>query len=52
MRKSIKMKRIFTLLFLVVAVSFTNAQNTEKAKKLLDEVSAKMNTYKNMYVEF
>lgn len=46
------MKRIFTLLVLVTGISFTGAQNTEKAKKILDEVSAKMNTYQNMYVEF
>jgi len=52
MKKPIKMKKIIPLL-IVLASSFTMfAQGGNKAQKLLDEVSAKMNTYKNMYVEF
>ena len=52
MKKIVKMKNI---VFLVVAmVSFTTAfsQSDSKSKVLLDEVSAKMNTYQNIYVEF
>ena len=46
------MKKIIPLL-IVLVTSFTMfAQGGNKAQKLLDEVSAKMNTYKNMYVEF
>ena len=52
MKKVIKMKRIFTLLILILTTTLMNAQGTDKAKKILDEVSVKMNTYKNMYVEF
>jgi len=47
------MKKI-TFLLLVAMVSLTTAfaQSDSKSKKLLDEVSAKMNTYQNIYVEF
>lgn len=49
----VKMKKI-TFFLVLVLVSFTaiNAQSDTKSKTLLDEVSAKMNTYQNMYVEF
>lgn len=46
------MKRIVTVAVLLVSTAFTFAQGTQKAQKLLDEVSAKMNSYQNMYVEF
>ncbi len=52
MKKIVKMKKI---VFLIVAMgSFTTAfsQSDSKSKVLLDEVSAKMNTYQNIYVEF
>jgi len=47
------MKKITFFLILAIA-SFTTvfAQSDSKSKKLLDEVSAKMNTYQNIYVEF
>lgn len=47
------MKKI-TFLLIVVMVSLTTAfaQSDSKSKELLDEVSAKMNTYQNIYVEF
>ena len=48
------MKKITFFLILAVA-SFTVAyaqSSDSKSKKLLDEVSDKMNTYQNMYVEF
>ena len=49
----VKMKKI-TFFLIVTMVSLTTAfsQSDAKSKKLLDEVSAKMNTYQNMYVEF
>jgi len=40
---------IFSLLF-ISTVSF--GQNSEEAKNLLDEVSTKMSSYKNMYIGF
>lgn len=40
---------LFLSLF-ITAISFS--QNDEKAKSLLDEVSAKMGAYKNMYIGF
>ena len=53
MKKMVKMKKI-TFLLLVTMVSLTTAfaQSDSKSKNLLDEVSAKMNTYQNIYVEF
>ena len=53
MKKMVKMKKI-TFLLIVAMVSLTTAfaQSDSKSKKLLDEVSAKMNTYQNIYVEF
>ena len=52
MKKSIKMKRIILLLAVIVSSFTVVAQSDSKSKKLLDEVSAKMNTYENIYVEF
>jgi len=52
MKKIFKMKKI-TILFLglfLTTVAFS--QDSEKAKSLLDEVSAKMGAYKNMYIGF
>ncbi|PQJ78551.1 LolA family protein [Polaribacter porphyrae] len=46
------MKKI-TILFLGIFMSIaTFSQNSEKAKSLLDEVSTKMEAYKNMYIGF
>ena len=41
---------ILFLYFFIATVAF--AQNEEKAKSLLDEVSSKMGAYKNMYIGF
>ncbi len=47
------MKKVVLLLVIIVLSSFSmTAQSDSKSKKLLDEVSAKMNTYQNIYVEF
>ena len=46
------MKKIVTLIMLVIATTFTFAQGAEKAKSILDDVSKKMNSYENLYVEF
>ncbi len=46
------MKRIFTFLLVILATSAVFAQGSTKAQQLLDEVSSKLNSYENMYVEF
>lgn len=47
------MKRIIAIVVTVLVSTMTFAQNdAKKAKALLDEVSKKMNTYENIYVEF
>jgi outer membrane lipoprotein-sorting protein len=46
------MKKVVVLLITVLISTVTFAQSETKAKKLLDEVSKKMNTYENIYVEF
>lgn len=46
------MKRIIIALAVLMSASVTFAQGSAKAQKLLDEVSTKMGTYKNIYVEF
>tara|TARA_R110002073_G_scaffold14998_1_gene60113 strand:- start:35815 stop:36498 length:684 start_codon:yes stop_codon:yes gene_type:complete len=51
-RKPIKMKKGILILIFVASSLSVFAQGTDKAKSLLDEVSSKMNTYENMYVEF
>lgn len=45
------MKRLFTLLLLIVAVAAT-AQNSQKAKELLDEVYNKVVSYDNIKIDF
>jgi len=52
MNKLIKMKKVIVLLITVLVSTATFAQGEAKAKVLLDEVSKKMNTYENIYVEF
>ncbi|WP_040559877.1 outer membrane lipoprotein carrier protein LolA [Kordia algicida OT-1] len=45
--------RKLVLVFVLSVFAFNvNAQNAEKAKKLLDEVSAKVNSYENIQIEF
>ena len=45
------MKRIFVLVFAFVA-TFSHAQNTNKAKALLDGVYKKVTSYDNIYIDF
>jgi len=46
------MKNIVLVLVTMLIGTVAFAQSEAKAKKLLDEVSEKMNTYENIYVEF
>ncbi|MEE9349978.1 MAG: outer membrane lipoprotein carrier protein LolA [Flavobacteriaceae bacterium] len=46
------LKKGITLTFIVLAITFGYSQNSTKAKTLLDQVSAKMKTYENSYIEF
>jgi len=46
------MKKIVIVLIAALTSTVTFAQGEAKAKSLLDEVSNKMNTYENIYVEF
>lgn len=46
------MKKLVLVFVLGVFAFNVNAQNAEKAKKLLDEVSAKVNSYENIQIEF
>lgn len=46
------MKKLVLVLVLGVFAFNVSAQNAEKAKKLLDEVSAKVNSYSNIQIEF
>ncbi len=45
------MKKYIFIAFALIG-SFTFAQNSDKAKKLLDEVSTKVNSYENIYIDF
>lgn len=46
------MKQIITIVILFISTTISFAQGSAKAQKLLDEVSVKLNSYENMYVEF
>ncbi|CAZ98751.1 outer membrane lipoprotein carrier protein LolA [Zobellia galactanivorans] len=46
------MKKIFLLFALVLLSNSTFAQNSEKAKALLDDVYNKVKSYDNIYVDF
>lgn len=46
------MKKIITVIILLITITGSFAQGSAKAQQLLDEVSAKLNSYENMYVEF
>ncbi len=46
------MKKIITLALLVLTTGVTQAQNTDKAKKLLNEVAAKVKSYNNVVLDF
>ena len=45
------MKRILLIATLIIA-AIANAQQADKAKNLLDEVTSKMSAYNNMYIDF
>jgi len=45
-------KNAFFLLIAMLSLTTSFAQSDSKSKKLLDEVSVKLNTYQNIYVEF
>lgn len=47
----IKMKKLFSIAFLLFATLNANAQD-KKAKELLDEVTAKIKSYKNIVIDF
>ena len=46
------MKKLVLVLLLGVFAFNANAQDAEKAKKLLDEVSSKVNSYENIQIDF
>ncbi|MCF4101296.1 outer membrane lipoprotein carrier protein LolA [Gillisia sp. M10.2A] len=46
------MKRISILLIAVLSIFSANAQDSAKAKKLLNEVSSKVKSYDNMVIDF
>ena len=46
------MKKYLFLAIAVVATSFSNAQGSDKAKALLDEVYTKVSSYNNIFVDF
>ncbi|MEM6718917.1 MAG: outer membrane lipoprotein carrier protein LolA [Bacteroidota bacterium] len=46
------MKKLVLVLVLSVFTFNVSAQNAQKAKKLLDEVSAKVNSYENIQIDF
>lgn len=47
----IKMKKLFSIAFLIFATLNVNAQD-KKAKELLDDVTAKIKSYKNIVIDF
>ena len=46
------MKKVFLLTLALVCTNMMLAQNSEKAKALLDDVYNKVNNYENIYVDF
>lgn len=46
------MKNVLIVLIIGLFTTTLSAQNADKAKKLLDEVSAKVNSYENIYIDF
>lgn len=46
------MKKISILILAIMSVFSMNAQNSDKAKKLLTEVSTKVKSYDNMVIDF
>jgi len=52
MRQQNTMKRIILLFLIAMAGNLMTAQNSDKAKALLDEVYNKVKSYDNIYVDF
>lgn len=52
MKKFNKMKNILNLTLVVFTFFTAFSQSGEEAKKILDQVSDKMSSYKNIYIEF
>jgi hypothetical protein len=46
------MKKIFFIAVAFLSINLVNAQNSEKAKALLDDVYNKVQSYDNIYVDF
>ncbi|CAG2535267.1 Outer membrane lipoprotein-sorting protein [Maribacter dokdonensis] len=46
------MKKIIIVLTVILSTTFANAQNSDKAKALLDEVYNKVQGYDNIFVDF
>ena len=46
------MKKISILILAIMSLFSINAQNSDKAKKLLNEVSGKVKSYDNMVLDF
>lgn len=46
------MKKLSLLFLVFISVMTLNAQNSEKAKKLLNDVSSKVKSYDNMVIDF
>lgn len=46
------MKKVLLVLTIVLSANFLSAQNSEKAKALLDEVYKKVKSYDNIFVDF
>jgi len=46
------MKKVLSILFIGLFTTTLLAQNANKAKKLLDEVSEQVNSYENIYIDF
>lgn len=46
------MKRILSVVFLIVVAFSTHAQDAKKAKELLDEVTEKVKSYNNIVIDF
>src|SRR5690606_27951077 len=50
---TIKMNKLVKIAFvLLLSIATTQAQNSQKAKALLDEVSAKVKSYNNIVIDF
>ena len=46
------MKKIMFTFFTILTLTNFYSQNSNEAKKILDEVSQKMNSYKNIFIDF